>query len=95
MRSLLLSTANVPGTEGRKTALRYDGNGNNIFFGASIVFLTMNFADTYHYLMALLGDGPGPRSHLPVEAEQYLSQPIVQDEPCMPSLQRMHQIGAA
>ena len=95
MRSLLLSTANVPGTEGRKNALRYDGHANNICFGASSVFFTMNFADTYHYLMALLGDGPGSRSHLDVDSEQHLSHQIAQDEPRMPSLQRMHQIGAA
>jgi hypothetical protein len=29
-RTLLLSTSDVPGTEGRKAALRYDGHGNNI-----------------------------------------------------------------
>ena len=32
-RSLLLSTASVLGTEGRKTALRFNGHGNNICFG--------------------------------------------------------------
>ena len=76
MRSLLLSMANVPGTEGRKTTLRYDGHANNICFGASTVFFAMNFADTYHHLLALLGDGPGPRSHLHLDAGQHLSHQI-------------------
>ena len=33
MRSLLLSTANVPATEGRKAALRFNGHGANLCFG--------------------------------------------------------------
>ena len=35
LRTLLLSTPDVPGTEGRKTALRFDGHGNNLKFGAA------------------------------------------------------------
>ena len=54
MRSLLLSTANVPGTEGRKTALRFNGHAANLCFGASTVFATPNFADTYNPIMYLL-----------------------------------------
>jgi hypothetical protein len=51
LRTLLLSTSDVPGTEGRKTALRYNGHGNNLFFGPPSFFNTPNFADTYHPLM--------------------------------------------
>ena len=64
LRTLLLSTSNVPGTEGRKVALRHDGHGNNLFFGASTYFCTPNFPDTYSPLMLLLDEGPGSRAHL-------------------------------
>jgi len=66
LRTLLLSTSDVPGTEGRKTALRYDGHGNNLLFGPPSFFNTPNFADTYHPLMVLLHEGPGKRSHLSI-----------------------------
>lgn len=64
LRTLLLSTSVVPGTEGRKTALRYNGHANNLFFGAPSFFNTPNFADTYHPLMVLLHEGPGETSHV-------------------------------
>ncbi len=31
LRTLLLSTPDVPGTEGRKAQLRFNGHGNNLF----------------------------------------------------------------
>ena len=64
LRTLLLSTSNVPGTEGRKVALRHNGHGNNLFFGASTYFCTPNFPDTYSPLMLLLDEGPGSCAHL-------------------------------
>ncbi len=70
MRSLLLSTANVPGTEGRKTALRFNGHGNNVCFDASTSFVTPNFANTYSPLMLLLHEGPGKKSHLNIGTTQ-------------------------
>ena len=99
LRTLLLSTSDVPGTEGRKTALRFDGHGNNILFGASTFFNTPNFADTYSPLILQLHEGPGKHSHLRIRSA---AQPAVSDvppeiiraEPKMPSLERMHQIGA-
>jgi hypothetical protein len=99
LRTLLLSTSDVPGTEGRKTALRFDGHGNNLMFGAATFFNTPNFADTYSPLILQLHEGPGKHSHLRIRSA---SQPAVSDmpeeitraEPKMPSLERMHQIGA-
>ena len=73
LRTLLLSTSDVPGTEGRKTALRYNGHGNNLFFGPPSFFNTPNFADTYHPLMVLLHEGPGKKSHLSISGA---SQPV-------------------
>ncbi len=73
-RTLLLSTSDVPGTEGRKTALRYDGHGNNIFFGPASFFNTPNLADTYNYLMVQLHQGPPQDSHLDITARCDASQ---------------------
>ena len=101
LRSLLLSTSDVPGTEGRKIALRHDGHANNLFFGAATYFTTPNFADTYAALMVLLNDGPGRTSHLSIKDaptqhhDASLLAEIQKEEPTMPSLERMHQIGAA
>ncbi len=58
LRTLLLSTSDVPGTEGRKTALRFDGHANNLKFGAASFFATPNFADTYSPLVLQLHEGP-------------------------------------
>eukprot|EP00959_Pyramimonas_sp_CCMP1952_P047290 986942-Pyramimonas_sp.AAC.1 len=44
-RTLLLSTSDVPGTEGRKTAILFDGHASNLKFGAASFFVTPNFAD--------------------------------------------------
>ena len=97
-RTLLLSTSDVPGTEGRKTALRYNGHGNNILFGPASFFTTPNFADTHSPLIVQLHDGPPQNSHLDIEspcnASQLAASPIMQVEPRMPSFERMHQIVA-
>ena len=58
LRTLLLSTSDVPGTEGRKTQLRYNGHANNVFFGAPSFFTTPNFADTYNPLVTCLPPEP-------------------------------------
>ena len=57
LRTLLLSTSDVPGTEGRKTALRFNGHGNNLKFGAASFVVTPNFADTYNTVVLQLHDG--------------------------------------
>ena len=63
LRTLLLSTSDVPGTEGRKTTLRFNGHGNNILFGAPSFFATPNFADTYSPIVKMLHDGPSSANH--------------------------------
>jgi hypothetical protein len=97
-KTLLLSTSDVPGTEGRKTALRFNGLGNNILFGASTFFTTPNFADTYSSLVLQLHEGPPQNSHLHInstcDASELAAHPLTQAKPCMPSLMRMHQIVA-
>jgi hypothetical protein len=40
LRTLLLSTSDVPGTEGRKAQLRFDGHGNNLLCGGPSFFAT-------------------------------------------------------
>ena len=101
LRTLLLSTSDVPGTEGRKTQLRYNGHGNNLLFGAASFFVTPNFADTYSPLVVQLHEGPGKHSHLKIGGASQSTEPaeatsdITKAQPRMPSLQRMHQIVAA
>ena len=96
LRTLLLSTSDVPGTEGRKTALRFDGHGNNLKFGAASFFVTPNFADTYSPLVLQLHHGPGRRSHLDIRGGAVArAGGIASPAPTMPSLERMHQIVAA
>ena len=95
LRTLLLSTSDVPGTEGRKTQLRFNGHGNNLLFGAASFFATPNFADTYSPLVLLLHEGPGKDSHLSTSGEAQPAANITRAQPPMPSLERMHQIVAA
>ena len=95
MKTLLLSMSDVPGTEGRKTQLRFNGHGNNLMFGASSYFVTPNFADTYSPLVKLLHEGPGKTSHLNITSDTMLDADITRAAPRMPSLHQMHQIVAA
>ena len=92
LRTVLLSCSDVPGTEGRKTQLRFNGHGNNLFFGSPSFFMTPNFADTYSPLVLLLHKGPGKDSHL---STPQLYDNITRAQPSMPSLEQMHQIVAA
>ena len=66
LRTLLLSTNEVPGTEGRKKRLRFNGHANNILWGPPSFFSTPNFADAYHPLVKMLHEGPGRHSHLDI-----------------------------
>ena len=75
LRTVLLSTSDVPGTEGRKTQLRYNGHGNNLLFGASGFFVTPNFADTYSPLVHALHKGPSSSAHLDIGRVPTLSGP--------------------
>jgi len=103
LRTLLLSTSAVPGTEGRKKKLRYNGHANNLLWGPPSFFNTPSFADTYDPIVKLLHDGPSRDAHLrdygrcvassssTPTLEGYLST----SAPRMPSLRRMHEIVAA
>ena len=64
LRTLLLSTADVPGTEGRKRKLCFDGHANNLLWGPPSFFVTPNFADTYNPLVKMLHGGPSRDSHM-------------------------------
>ena len=64
LRTLLLSTSAVPGTEGRKKKLRHDGHANNLLWGPPGFFTTPNFVDTYNPLVKLIHDGPSRDAHL-------------------------------
>ena len=93
LRTLLLSTSDVPGTEGRKTALRFDGHGNNLKFGAGSFFVTPNFADTYNLLVLQLHEGPGKWSHLDIRgAAAVRAGGITSAAPIMFPLESIHQI---
>ena len=70
LRTLLLSTSDVPGTEGRKKKLRHNGHGNNLLFGAPSFFATPNFADTYHPLVHMLHYGGASLHAVPGGASQ-------------------------
>ena len=102
LRALLLSTANVPGTEGRKQSLRHIMHASNIMFGSATFFVTPNHADTYSPLMLLLQNGPARDDHLNIDAPQLDAGlpdekfvfDIRSEAPSMPSLHRMHQIAA-
>ena len=103
LRTLLLSTSDVPGTEGRKAQLHFDGHGNNLLFGAPSFFATPNFADTYNPIVKLLHDGPSPDSHLILSGAAQLasgSETVASHgylafvEPKMPILRQMHELVA-
>ena len=102
LRTLLLSTAAVPGTEGRKQSLRHNMHASNLMFGSATFFVTPNHADTYSPLMLLLQNGPARDDHLNIDASQLdaglpdekFAFDIRSEAPSMPSLHRMHQIAA-
>ncbi|CAE7160870.1 unnamed protein product [Symbiodinium necroappetens] len=85
LRSLSLSTANICGTEGRKTTQRHIGNSMNIVYGPCSLFVTMNFADTRSRLVYQLHGG-GLEENIEVE--------LWKDDPAMPSLRDMHRLVA-
>ena len=47
LRQLLISTKDVPLTDGCKKNLRHESHNLNVTEGALVVFATFNFADTY------------------------------------------------
>lgn len=89
LRQVLISTKDVPLTDGYKRNLRHESHNLNVTEGALVVFATFNFADTYSPLLfQLVREG----------SEQHIGQDMVchltDDAPNMPSLQEMHQLIA-
>ena len=109
LRTLLLSTSDIPGTEGRKRKLRFNGHANNLAFGPPSFFAKANFADTYNPLVRLLHDGPARDSHLnicgasqpaassgsaPAAAADSQHGYLSSTQPRMPALRQMHEYVA-
>ena len=57
LRQVLISTKDVPLTDGYKRNLRHEGHNLNVMFGSLIVFATFNFADNYAPLLFTLCNG--------------------------------------
>ena len=97
LRQVLISTKDVPLTDGYKRNLRHESHNLNVTQGPLVVFATFNFADTYSpVLFRLVRDGLGSDAAEQPSAD--LGQDIVcrltDDAPNMPSLQQMHQMIA-
>jgi hypothetical protein len=92
LRQVLISTKDVPLTDGYKRNLRHESHNLNVTEGALVVFATFNFADTYSPLLfQLVRGGPGQSvEHIGEDIECHLTD----DDPNMPSLQQMHQLIA-
>ena len=63
LKQVLISTKDVPLTDGYKRSLRHEGHNLNVTEGALVVFATFNFADTYSPVLfrCLLYTSPSPR----------------------------------
>ncbi len=85
LQQLMVATANVPGTEGHKVALRHLGHSMTMIFGPAVLFITFNFADLYSPLCLWLDDGPS------AAGAQAVRLRIRCDDPRMPSLREMKQ----
>ena len=92
LRQVLISTKDVPLTDGYKRNLRHESHNLNVAEGALVVFATFNFADTYSPLLfQLVRGGPGGSAeHIGDDIVCHLTD----DAPNMPSLQQMHQLIA-
>jgi hypothetical protein len=86
LRQVLISTKDVPLTDGYKRNLRHEGHNLNVMFGSLIVFVTFNFADTYAPLLFKLCSGEDVIGDIVCD--------LSAEQPDMPSLHRMHQLIA-
>ena len=80
-------TANIPLTQGYKMSLRQLGFALNVYDGPLTVFLTTNFADMYSPISVILMNGAGE----PLGKRDFN---LLDNEPCMPTLQAMHRASA-
>ena len=97
MRQALISTKDVPLTDGYKRNLRHESHNFNVCEGPLVVFATFNFADTFSPVLFRLVRNDTPPAGAEQRAED-LGHDIVcrltDDAPSMPSLQQMHQMIA-
>ena len=92
LRQVLISTKDVPLTDGYKRNLRHESHNLNVTEGALVVFATFNFAGTYSPLLFQLVRG-GPGGSIEHIGEDIVCH-LTDDAPNMPSLQQMHQLIA-
>ena len=85
---MLITTKDVPFTDGSKLALRHEGHALNVTFGSLQVFATYNFADSYSaVLFKLLKHDEEPSGSHPCSAEELgeLRFELGPDAPEMPT----------
>ena len=90
LKHVLLSTVDVPFSDGHRMNLRHEGHNLNLWHGSLKLFMTCNFADTYSPLLVrlCLDDGRGQLLGAPLELR------LDVDEPDMPTLREMHMLCA-
>jgi hypothetical protein len=87
LRQMLISTKDVPFTDGYKRSHRHEGHNRNVTYGSLVVFATSNFADGYSpVLFQLLDAGDVLIGDIPFD--------LADDAPAMPTLQKMHHLIA-
>jgi hypothetical protein len=92
LRQVLISTKDVPLTDGYKRGLRHESHNLNVAEGSLAVFATFNFADNYSPLLfQLVRGGPGGAVE---QLGEDIKCRLTDDAPNMPSLQKMHQLIA-
>ena len=92
LRQVLISTKDVPLTDGYKRGLRHESHNLNVAEGSLAVFATFNFADNYSPLLfQLVRGGPGGAVE---QIGEDIKCRLTDDAPNMPSLQKMHQLIA-
>ena len=83
---MLISTKDVPLTDGYKRNLRHEGHNLNVMFSSLTVFATYNFADNYAPLLFTLCNGGEVMGDIVCD--------LSAEQPDAPSLRRMHQLIA-
>ena len=84
LRQVLISTKDVPLTDGYRRNLRHEGHNLNVAFGSLTIFVTFNFADNYAPLLFKLCNGE--------EVIGDITCDLSAEQPDMPSLHRMQQL---
>ena len=83
IRYVTFQIASISLTQGYKMSFRQLGFALNIYDGPLSIFLTTNFADIYSPITVILMNGAGePLGKREVN--------LLDNEPCMPTLQAMH-----